>query len=79
MKESSTPKADWIGGLSQEEWTNHQWQLLIINKIRELEENPMERDALMVHCARQERYLHELEKQLELLQKTLALIDKKEG
>ena len=84
MKEISTPKADWIGGFSQAEWTNHQWQLLITDEIRELEEKlatmPLleeERDALMVRCARQERYIFELEKQLELLQKTLDLIDKR--
>jgi predicted RNase H-like nuclease (RuvC/YqgF family) len=86
MSAIKTPKADWVSQWSSPEWSNVEYQRLAIITIQGLEEQladlellEEENDTLKSRCARQERYIKELEKQLELLQKTLDLIDKNRG
>lgn len=86
MSAIKTPQADWVSKWGIPEWSNVQYQQLAITTIQELEEQladlellKEENDTLKSRCVRQERYIKELEKQLELLQKTLDLIDKREG
>ena len=86
MSAIKTPKADWVSEWRAPEWSNVAYQQLAITTIQELEEQladlellEEENDTLKSRCVRQERYIKELEKQLELLQKTLDLIDKREG
>lgn len=86
MSAIKTPKADWVSQWRTPEWSNVGYQQLAITTIQELEEQlanlellEEENDTLKSRCVRQERYIKELEKQLELLQKTLDLIDKNRG
>ena len=86
MSAIKTPKADWVSKWGIPEWSNAAYQQLAITTIQELEEQlanlellEEENDTLKSRCVRQERYIKELEKQLELLQKTLDLIDKNRG
>lgn len=86
MSATKTPKADWVSKWDAPEWSNVGYQQLAITTIQGLEVQladlellEEENDALKSRCVRQERYIKELEKQLELLQKTLDLIDKNRG
>ena len=86
MSATKPPKADWVSQWRSPEWSNVGYQQLAITTIQELEEQladlellEEENDTLKSRCVRQERYIKELEKPLELLQKTLDLIDKNRG
>lgn len=68
--------SEWVQRWSEHEWGSAEWRQFIISLIREGEIAQDKLNEIEPLYKEQERYIKHLEKQLELLQKTLDIAEK---
>ena len=74
MKRERT--SEWMERWSEHEWGNAEWRHFIITLVHDAEIAQDKLNKIEPLCEEQEKYIKYLERQLELLQKTLDIAEK---
>ena len=68
--------AVWVKHWGEDQWGSPEWRQFLISEVEDIHINREKLAEMELLCDKQTKYIKELEKQLEMLQKTLDLVEK---